>query len=147
VYFDWSKNMYELLYSSVSPAGLSQLQLKDILDNARLKNLRLDITGMLLYHNREIMQILEGEEQTVKELYATICQDDRHTNLQVLYQGVVKQRSFSEWSMAFKMLDQTSAQQIVAGFEAFDDEVMPQNVISSSQNRGKKTFLLLRETL
>jgi len=52
--------MYELLYSSVSAAGLSQVQLEDILQAARIKNAKLNVTGMLLYHNREIMQILEG---------------------------------------------------------------------------------------
>jgi len=139
--------MYELLYSSVSAAGLSQVQLEDILQAARIKNAKLNVTGMLLYHNREIMQILEGDEQVVKQLYATIAKDERHTSVQVLYEGEVEKRSFTQWSMAFKVLEPASAEQLLAGFELFDREKTPQGIISDSKNRGKKTFLLLRETL
>jgi len=64
-----------------------------------------------------------------------------------LYEGEVEKRSFTQWSMAFKVLEPASAEQLLAGFEVFDREKTPQGIISDGQNRGKKTFLLLRETL
>lgn len=139
--------MYELLYASVSPPGLSESELVDILEVSRAKNLRLGVTGMLLYHDREIMQILEGEADVVKELYETITRDNRHRSVETLYQGPIEHRAFSLWSMAFKILDEDSAQRLVSGFEEYDPEKTPISMIKDSQNRGKKTFLMLRDTL
>jgi hypothetical protein len=139
--------MYELLYLSVSPRGLSESELEEILCAARLKNKRLGITGMLLYHDREIMQILEGDEDVVKELYKTIATDQRHSSVAILYQGGIENRSFSQWSMAFKLLDQDSVKELAAGFEEYDLEKTPLSMISDSPNRGKRTFLRLRDTL
>ncbi len=139
--------MYELLYSSVSLSVFSELELTDLLQNSRSKNQRLDITGMLVYHEREIMQIIEGEENIVKELYNTILRDKRHASVEILYQGAIEHRSFNQWSMAFKQLDQDSAQKLVSGFEEFDCQKSPISMIKESQNRGKKTFLRMRNTL
>lgn len=77
--------MFELLYTSVAPAGLSHRELTEILQQARENNRRLGISGMLLYHNREIMQLLEGEEAVVKDLFQSIAQDDRHTRVEAFY--------------------------------------------------------------
>lgn len=139
--------MYELLYTSVSPQGLSEPELMDILKRARTKNRSLDITGMLLYHDREIMQILEGEETDVKTLFHTISNDSRHRSVEVIYQGEINQRSFSQWTMAFELLDQNNARELVAGFEEFDCEQTPISMIKDSPNRGKKSFLWLRDRL
>lgn len=139
--------MYELLYLSVSPRGLSESELAELLRAARLKNESLGVTGMLLYHDREIMQILEGDEDVVKGLYETISVDKRHSSVAILYQGGIENRSFSQWSMAFKLLDQDSAKELASGFEEYDLEKTPIGMISDSPNRGKKTFLRLRNTL
>ena len=79
--------MFELLYTSLSPTGLTDAELAELLESARLKNKELGITGMLIYYNREIMQILEGEEEVVKALFKTISEDVRHTSANVFYQG------------------------------------------------------------
>ena len=139
--------MYELLYSSVSPSGFSESELEGILQKARSKNEGLGITGMLVYHDREIMQILEGDEKVIRDLYTTISQDIRHRSVEILYQGTIEQRSFTQWTMAFKLLDQESAQELVLGLEEYDLKKTPISMIKESQNRGKKTFLRMRDML
>jgi len=138
--------MFELLYTSVSPIGMSESNLNDILEKARLKNKRLGITGMMLYHNREIMQILEGEKSIVQEMFQTIFEDARHTSVEVLYQGEIENRAFSDWSMAFKSIDKNMIKIITAGYEGFNKEISPICMIKDSPNRGKKTFILLRDS-
>lgn len=138
--------MFELLYTSVVPAGLSDNALVELLHKARTKNKQLNITGMLIYHDREIMQLLEGDKENVEALYRTICEDKRHTSLDVLYQGDIEHRSFSDWSMAFKRLDEEVISDITAGYEGFDKNISPINMIKHSPNRGKKTFIDLRDT-
>lgn len=75
--------MFELLYTSLSPVELSEDELTDILEKARIKNNKLGVTGMLIYHDREIMQILEGDKSTVLNLFQTIFEDTRHTSVDV----------------------------------------------------------------
>jgi len=139
--------MFELVYTSISPAGLSEVELMRMLKQWRLKNQTLNVTGMLLYHDREIMQILEGEEDKVKALFQTILMDNRHRNIEVIYEGNIKDRAFSEWSMAFKLLDENIIKIISAGYEEFNLKMSPITMIKESPNRGKKTFLSLRDML
>lgn len=139
--------MFELLYTSVSPKGLSEPELMALLQAARCKNQDIGVTGMLVYHDREIMQLLEGEENTVKNLYQSILTDNRHTSVELLYQGSVENRAFSGWSMAFKVLDENTVDALIPGYEAFERKISPINMIKASPNRGKRTFLSLRDTL
>lgn len=139
--------MFELLYTSVSPAGLSESELTNILDNARLKNHILGITGMLVYHNREIMQILEGEESKVKELYQIIVEDNRHTKAEVLYEGNIEHKAFTGWSMAFKFFDEELIKEFTAGYEELTPESSPISMMKGSPNRGKRAFVSLRNML
>lgn len=139
--------MFELLYTSVATQALSELELINLLEKAREKNQSLGITGMLIYHDREIMQILEGEESTVKALFQAIYKDNRHTSADIFYQGKIQSRAFSGWSMAFKHLDEETIKAMETGYEELDKKKSPVSMIKDNPNRGKKIFLALRETL
>ena len=139
--------MFELLYTSLSPAGLTDTELVELLENARLKNKQLGITGMLIYYNREIMQILEGEEGVVKALYKTISEDVRHTSANVFYQGNIEERAFSGWSMALKVLDEKTVKMITIDYKGNGQKVSAINMLMDNKNRGGKTFFSLLETL
>lgn len=140
--------MIELFYTSISPAGLSEPELMTILAKARLKNQRMSVTGMLVYHNREILQILEGEKSNVEALFQTIVEDDRHTSIDKFFQGEIETRAFVDWSMAFKSLDDNLAKKIpLDGYEEFSKGASPISMIKASKNRGKEAFLYLRDRL
>lgn len=70
-----------------------------MLKHAREKYSRLRITGMLLHCDRSFIQALEGPKDSVKDLVTVIWQDTRHNRVAVLFEGPIKQRSFSHWSM------------------------------------------------
>lgn len=137
--------MFELLYTSVVPAGFSEQELVDLLEKSRSKNKKHDITGMLIYHNREIMQLLEGNRREVEALFQTIFEDDRHKSVDVFYQGEIEHRSFTDWSMAFKLLDDKLISAITSGYEGHDKNISPIYMIKNSPNRGMKTFIDLRD--
>ena len=136
--------MFELLYTSISPKGMSDSDLKDILEKSRLKNQNLGITGMMIYHDREIIQILEGEKDIVQALFQTIFNDSRHSSVDLFYQGEIKNRAFSNWSMAFKLLDEDMIKTIEDGYEGSNQDASPVFMLKNSRNRGTKTFLSLR---
>ena len=76
-----------------------------MLQRWRTKNARLGITGLLIYRDGAFIQSLEGEEPTVRELYARIQADGRHFQVCTLQAIPMAERQFPDWSMGFKNLD------------------------------------------
>jgi hypothetical protein len=68
---------------------------------SRKNNLKLEITGMLLYKEGNFMQMLEGEEAQVLELYDKILKDKRHKDIYKIMSGSIKDRNYENWSMGF----------------------------------------------
>jgi hypothetical protein len=95
--------LVELLYCSVSVAPqITDVDLEHILTSARRRNLEAGITGMLIYHRGEFVQILEGRKKSVENVYEKfIGQDLQHTALNKVHQNTISHRNFSEWSMGF----------------------------------------------
>lgn len=61
--------MFRIVYTSTASVPFSTAELADLLKSARDNNQRHDITGMLLYKDNNFIQILEGPEQAVRDLY------------------------------------------------------------------------------
>lgn len=98
------KDEYQLVYISERCAGTDDVVIKNIKLHAEQNNLRLNITGALLFTDRYFLQYLEGEAAKVDELYATICSDPNHTNVRLLLRKAIKERDFSRWSLGVKKL-------------------------------------------
>lgn len=49
-----------------------------LLQQSRENNLRLGITGLLLYKDLDFTQVIEGEDSTVQKLSSRIERDPRH---------------------------------------------------------------------
>jgi hypothetical protein len=95
--------LVELLYCSVSvEPDLKNADLDRILVSARRRNLAQDITGMMIYHRGEFVQILEGRKESIENVYEKfICPDTRHTAINKVLDNTITHRSFGEWSMGF----------------------------------------------
>lgn len=79
--------MYELVYNSIAdPRDIDEADLKGILAASRQHNQLRGITGFLLYHRGEFVQLLEGERDTVRQVYFDyIVRDPRHTNVNLCW--------------------------------------------------------------
>lgn len=95
--------MYELVYNSIAdPQDIDEADLMGILAASREHNRVRGITGFLLYHRGEFVQLLEGERETVRQVYFDyITRDPRHTNVTLCWEFEIERRSFPDWSMAF----------------------------------------------
>lgn len=96
--------MHHILYLSKVIAPLEEAELVRLLEEARANNKRRNITGILVYSDRQFMQLIEGEEADLASLYAKLAQDPRHTGVIKLADKPIVTRSFSEWSMAFRFV-------------------------------------------
>lgn len=101
--------LYFLVYVSSATTLFSRSDLEDILGKSVDYNANLGISGMLLYKDGNVMQVLEGEEEAVRTLYAKIGLDPRHKGLIVIWDGWQVTRQFPSWSMAFRNLNDPDA--------------------------------------
>lgn len=101
--------MISLIYVSTATHLLSKDELLDILRVSRRNNEIGPVTGLLLYQDGNFMQVLEGPEEAVMDIFGKIEKDTRHTDIIVILNEPIKEREFSDWSMAFLNLDEESA--------------------------------------
>lgn len=97
--------MIQLIYGSTVKTPMTDDDLVELLRKSRQKNEKLGITGMLLYRNNNFLQVLEGDEDAVLSLYATIERDDRHMSVMKIAQRNIPARFFPDWKMGFVNLD------------------------------------------
>jgi len=97
--------MYFLIYSSYAAIDFDDNLLLELLVQAREKNKRLRITGMLYFFANQFLQLIEGEEAVVKNLGLEIAADPRHKYFQILKEGDIDERFFADWTMGFKSID------------------------------------------
>lgn len=93
--------MYELIYLSKASTDINQSKIEDILSSSREFNAQNNLSGCLIYHNSQFLQLLEGQKEIVISLYEKIIKDNRHTNVKLVYESNITTRSFPEWKMAF----------------------------------------------
>jgi len=94
-------NLHHLIYHSHVSPYLALKDLRSILDSALAFNEGNNITGCLLKHENEFLQILEGEEFILNHLFEKIKKDERHHSVSLLEFRPVDYRYFKKWSMAF----------------------------------------------
>ncbi|WP_207429406.1 BLUF domain-containing protein [Pedobacter sp. SYSU D00535] len=97
--------LYYLIYSSFPSRMLSDQELDDLLNTARSANSEHEVTGMLICFKDLYVQLIEGEETKIQQLYSNLLRDDRHYNVQTLKEGKIDQRFFPDWSMGFERKD------------------------------------------
>ena len=133
--------LHELVYVSLACSELPEDELVAILDLSRRKNKERNISGMLTYHRREFVQILEGERDQVEALFAKIAEDPRHQQVHMLWDGPIEKRSFAEWTMAFVSGDGLDLEQREGYTSLFNLEL----TTSARDNTGKRFLQGLRD--
>ncbi|MEM9313551.1 MAG: BLUF domain-containing protein [Pseudomonadota bacterium] len=97
--------IYCLSYVSTQTQAFGNGDLLQLLHAAREKNARLGITGLLLHRDDSFFQILEGGEEEVLQLFERISKDERHQRVEIVTEGPVGAREYTDWQMAFVELD------------------------------------------
>jgi hypothetical protein len=93
--------MYHLVYIGQARENMTLTTLVVLLMQARALNDRHQVTGALVYGAGQFMQVMEGEEAVIKDLYTRVAKDARHYDVHTLAEGPIATRSFAQWSMAF----------------------------------------------
>jgi hypothetical protein len=100
--------VHQVIYSSAAVVAFSENDLASLLLRARGNNERLDVTGLLLYHEGSFLQALEGDEEVLSALFSAISGDKRHHHIVKLLAREVDGRYFAGWQMGFVAMSSIS---------------------------------------
>ncbi len=90
-----------LCYQSRAKRRPSVSDLTQLVIEARERNRRFGVTGMLVHEGDRYFQWLEGPGTALEGLWSSIRRDDRHDDIELLGEGVTPIRLFSEWDLRF----------------------------------------------
>jgi len=109
--------MHQIVYISEATTPVSETLLLEYLHHWGESNARAGVTGILLYSQQEhrFMQLIEGEQAIIQQLFNKIEQDIRHGSVLKLADGPIAQRHFSAWLMGFPVVSAAAFKQL-AGY-------------------------------
>ena len=90
-----------LIYVSKAATALTDDSLMAMLEEYRVSNLKLNITGLMLCSRDVFLQVIEGELPGLTQAYAEITKDIRFKDIEVLATGETDGRMFKSWNMGF----------------------------------------------
>jgi hypothetical protein len=106
-----------------------------ILAKSRINNRKNGLVGVLYFGDGAFFQCLEGEEDTVNNLFAKIEKDPRHKNVKLISRKHISTLSFPDWAMKYALLDEKMGKYLKEqGYQNFDPYVftpaMTQKILS-----------------
>ena len=105
--------IYCLIYISDALKNMKNVELNEILESSKKRNKNHNITGCLVYiegktsvdNESRFIQILEGPENKVTELFKNIQGDSRHKKVTLIKNGLIDSRNFGTWEMGFERIN------------------------------------------
>lgn len=91
-----------IVYISSMKREYSPDELYEIAEKFQIYNNANGITGLMIYHNRNIMQYIEGEDNVIKNIYKKIINDTRHHNIIKLIEETSLKRRVEDWNICFE---------------------------------------------
>lgn len=78
---------------------LDAASLKAVLESSQRNNSRDLLTGMLVFDERNFLQLIEGNREAVAKCFARIMEDERHHDMKLITCGDVSRRLFKDQNM------------------------------------------------
>lgn len=138
--------MLSITYVSSAVRLFSRAELVDLLETSQKANEKHGITGMLLYRGGNFIQVIEGEDDTVSQLYENIKADPRHKDVTLLSKDPVIFRQFPDWSMGFRNIDRMTQEEL-AGFSKFLEDDFTPAYFKERPTRAYILLLSFRDTM
>jgi hypothetical protein len=131
--------MHKIIYYSTAVKKMSDGELNDLLTKSRIFNKSKNITGILLYLDGDFVQVIEGEQKDIHELFEKIKVDTRHKNILTMLDAPILEKQFSNWSMGFSNLTYNNSKSI-KGLEI-------EHIEKLKENTDKTAYILINSFL
>ena len=136
-----------VVYISKEAFRFDKKTLSEILVRSREWNAEHGISGILLYHSGNIMQVLEGSEEEVQAIFKAIETDKRHKEVTKIADNFIEKRNFKDWSMAFRTASPEFFHE-VSGYTQLNGNLLPEErTANHSILFLLKTFLALNPSV
>lgn len=132
--------LMRFIYCSMATRPFSDQDIQNILSFSRRRNAELNVSGLLLYQNGQILQVLEGDVEDVTAIKKSIMKDKRHFDICSIDERLIDQRDFAMWSMAFSK--EVSAK--LFNLPGVDDFLIQSKTRPDSLGRNSQLIDLLR---
>ncbi|MDY6949632.1 MAG: BLUF domain-containing protein [Pseudomonadota bacterium] len=133
-------NLIHCIYASSATSSFRESDIPKLLKHARAKNAELGITGMLLYIEGSLFQVLEGDASAVDAVYAAISVDARHARVTQIIREPIARRSFDDWSMGFASLGRDEAAQLVGANDFFASATCIERISTGRASKLLRAF-------
>ena len=132
----YGRGMRQIAYFSTAAEPQTSTLIHDILLTSRTNNRRDNISGLLVAGGNRYMQVIEGPGTALTPLYAAIRADRRHLAVATLLDRSVVERSFGDWSMAYRR------ERAIGEFDTFPQTLrfLVQNVDDKALRRQIELF-------
>jgi len=128
---------FQLCYASTATRAMQRADLLELLTDARKHNASVGVTGLLLFQGGHFLQVLEGDAAAVRGLFKRICADQRHDTIALLFEELVSEPQYRDWSMGFQALDGSE------WMEFPNDDGSEKDLRSMAEAMGRAKELLL----
>lgn len=93
------EQLMALTYVSTAAHPMSAQELDGIVQHSKDFNPSVGVTGMLLYHDGNFFQYLEGPARGLEVVMERVRRSRRHHSLYIHFKGAIERRHFGDWSM------------------------------------------------
>lgn len=124
------KRVHTLAYKSKAIATLDLADLDGILVGSRSRNLKAQVTGVLIFMDGVFTQYLEGPEQGVNEIFDRIKASSLHQEVEELSRGWIATRQYPDWSMTY------FSSQLISGLPFTFGHLPSQSELAGAQSAG-----------
>lgn len=134
-------DLYRLVYASknhlVGTEAEVSAAVSQILEASQRNNVKVEVTGALMFNAGAFAQVLEGPRRGVETTFERIQRDLRHGDVTVLQCGPADGRGFPNWSMAF--VGQSARGQVLW------DAISAKSGFDTTRMDGDAIFAVLRD--
>ena len=92
------------------------------------------------------MQVLEGSDEAVRQLFETIMADPRHRGVIEVLERQIENREFPQWSMAFQNLGDPAVRAI-PGYDEFLNSPLDWSTVPAEPNRAHRLLEMFRRNM
>lgn len=124
-------SLVRMIYASTIANDLESDAITKIMTCSKSENKKHNITGLLYFNRRYFLQVLEGDRDTVNELFLKIAHDERHKKVIISEFVEVHQREFDSWKMGY-VPESKATKPIILKYST-DTKFNPYNMSSQSQ--------------
>jgi|SRR5579871_858919 len=105
-------DVQRIVYASSAARPWDDSELDAVLVKWRRNNAQCGITGMLVYHDENFLQLIEGPGPALNQLFSKLRGDPRHQKVVLLLRERIIERTFTDWPMGYARISVSEVQNV-----------------------------------